>query len=232
MRKKKILTIVTIASLSVLAVTGCKKKDEVVNSNQVNEVVDSTTDPSTEEIDGDLTNKSEMVEGEATQEPEVEETQEAKPTEDLEEEEASTTKEEDSTEVVEKKQVELPIYTINDETLETEDAIAYISGDTEVTAELIVGEVIKAFEANAYEVEVESVSQDGDTVVVNFMKGSAPVTGVGASVEGATLECISYSLLDNLPTCKKVVFRVDGEAYVSGHIEMEINEPYITGNAN
>lgn len=233
MRKKRILTLVTIASISVLAVTGCKKENEGVNNNQVNESVDSTNELTDEEIDEDDTNVD------VTGEEQINSSDEQTGVDGEEvKDEGSSTNQETSTSDAdknqtltdEKKEIELPIYTINDETLETEDAIAYVSADTKITAEVIVNEVVKAFSANSYEVKIESVSQEGDTVVVNFKKDSAPVTGVGASIEVATLDSISYSLLDNLSTCKKVIFRVEGEAYSSGHEQFGINEPYITGN--
>lgn len=233
MRKKRILTLVTIASISVLAVTGCKKENEGVNNNQVNESVDSTNELTDEEIDEDDTNVD------VTGEEQINSSDEQSGVDGEEvKDEGSSTNQETSTSDAdknqtltdEKKEIELPIYTINDETLETEDAIAYVSADTKITAEVIVNEVVKAFSANSYEVKIESVSQEGDTVVVNFKKDSAPVTGVGASIEVATLDSISYSLLDNLSTCKKVIFRVEGEAYSSGHEQFGINEPYITGN--
>lgn len=233
MRKKRILTLVTIASISVLAVTGCKKENEGVNNNQVNESVDSTNELTDEEIDEDDTNVD------VTGEEQINSSDEQTGVDGEEvKDEGSSTNQETSTSDAdknqtltdEKKEIELPIYTINDETLETEDAIAYVSADTKITAEVIVNEVVKAFSANSYEVKIESVSQEGDTVVVNFKKDSAPVTGVGASIEVATLDSISYSLLDNLATCKKVIFRVEGEAYSSGHEQFGINEPYITGN--
>lgn len=236
MKKKKILTLVTIASISVLAVTGCKKKDDVIDNNQVNESVDTTNKLTDDEIDGadkdvdasedgktDSSDAQAGVNGEETTGDDSTTNQDSS---------TNGTDKGTSSKDNEKSEIELPIYTINDESLETEDVIAYVSADTKITAEVIVDEVVKAFSANSYEVKIESVSQEGDTVVVNFKKDSAPVSGVGASVEIATLDSISYSLLDNLSTCKKVIFRVDGEAYTSGHNEYGINEPYITGNTN
>jgi hypothetical protein len=237
MKKKRILTLVTIASISALAVTGCKKTGNDVKNNQENMTIESTNDLEDQETDESGVSGDTIPEGQTDSSEEQantdneEVTGEDSTTKDSQE---TTTNEadKDSSKGTSKAEVELPIYTINDESLETEDAIAYVSADTKITAEVIVDEVVKAFSANSYEVKIDSVSQDGDTVVVNFKKNSAPVTGVGASVEVTTLDCISYSLLDNLSTCKKVIFRVEGEAYASGHIELGINEPYSTGNEN
>lgn len=231
MKKKRILTLVTIASISLLTVTGCKKIDDVVNNNQVNESVDSTNELTDEDIDGSDTNVNVTDDVDAGVDSEEGTSDDSTTTTDQEASTDETVKDSTSKDN-EKTEIELPIYTINDESLETEDAIAYVSADTKVTAEVIVDEVVKAFSANSYDVKIESVSQEGDTVVVNFEKDSAPVSGVGASVEVSTLDSISYSLLDNLSTCKKVIFRVEGEAYESGHNQFGINEPYITGNTN
>lgn len=241
MKKKRILTLVTIASISILTVTGCRKIDDVVNSNQVNESVDSSNELTDDEIDGADTNVDATEDGKTDSSDEQTGADGEEVTGDDSTTTTTTTNPDTSTNETEKDptskdneklEIKLPIYTINDETLETEDAIAYVSADTKITAKVIVDEVVKAFSANSYELKIESVSQEGDTVVVNFKKGSAPVSGVGSSEEITTLDCISYSLLDNLSTCKKVIFRVEGEAYASGHIEYGINEPYITGNTN
>lgn len=231
MKKKRILTLVTIASMSILTVTGCKKIDDVVNNNQVNESVDSSSELTDEEIDGTDTNVD-ATEDEQTGVDGEEVTGDDSTATTNPDTSTNETEKDPTSKDNEKSEIELPIYTINDETLETEDAIAYVSADTKITAKVIVNEVVKAFSANSYEVKIDSVSQEGDTVVVNFKKDSAPVSGVGSSEEITTLDCISYSLLDNLSTCKKVIFRVEGEAYASGHIEYGINEPYITGNTN
>ncbi|WP_455715546.1 hypothetical protein [Anaerosporobacter sp.] len=237
MKKKNILTLVTIASISALAVTGCKKADDATNNKQENMIIESTNGSTDQDIDESDSN-TDTTENEQSESSDAEArvdnnkvAEEDSKTETSQETSANED-DKDPSNTTAKAEVELPIYTINDESLETEDAIAYVSADTEITAEVIVDEVVEAFSANSYEVKIGSVSQEGDTVIVNFMKGSAPVTGVGAGEEEATLDCISYSLLDNLSTCKKVIFRIDGEAYMSGHIQYEINEPHMTGNEN
>lgn len=235
MKKKRILTLITIASISLLAVTGCKKNDDAAKNNQENNIVESTNGSTDQDIDESETGEDNAEAGQTdssngqtnvdNNENEGTDSQSV-----TNQDNSSNETDKDSSKDNEKAEVELPIYTINDETLETEDAIAYVSADTKITAKVIVDAVVEAFGANSYEVKIDSVSQEDDTVVVNFKNNSAPVSGVGASAEVTTLDCISYSLLDNLSTCKKVIFRVEGEAYTSGHIELGINEPYMTGN--
>lgn len=236
MKKKRILTIVTIASLSLIAMTGCDKEKNKTNNNvtetadveATNDVIDNSTNEPTITDEG----SSDIVQDNNPQSSDdsnnitgQNKDQNNKDQDNKENSQAGNNK-------TDKDTVELPIYTINDDTLETEDAIAYIPAGEEITAEIIVNEVLKAFSANSYEVNVASTTQEGDNVIVNFEKNSPPATNVGASQESSTLDCISHSILDNLPSCKAVIFRIDGEAYVSGHIEYGINEPYSTGNSN
>lgn len=234
---RRILTIITIATLSAITIIGCNKGDK--DTDKHNEIVDTdaVTESTNEEIDTNNSAENESTVNESTANDSTDASvsnEDDSAVQDSQEDgkDNQTTESDKNTTEDTSGEIELPIYTMNDDTLETEDVIAYVPKNTTITAEVIVNKVVETFSANSYEVRVQSVTQKDDTVIVNFEKNSAPVTGVGASVEGTTLDCISYSLLDNLSTCKKVIFRIDGEAYISGHIEMGINEPYITGNTN
>jgi hypothetical protein len=212
---KRILTMMVMLTVSMTTVTGCNREsNDVGNVNGIEETADNEV----------TTTQSEAKSG----------TTEAKTDNDAKDNDAtSATNAEESavtdkvdTEASTKDTVEISIYTMNDETLETEDAIALVPADEELTAEVIVNAVVSVFSDNNYDVGIQSVSQENDTVIVNLLRNSAPVTGVGASAEATTLDCISYSLIDNLPSCNKVIFRIEGEAYATGHIELGINEPY------
>ena len=50
---------------------------------------------------------------------------------------------------------------------------------------------------------------------------------MGSGNEAAILDAIAQSLLDNLTDYSKVIFRVEGKAYVSGVFEMDINDVYM-----
>ena len=69
---------------------------------------------------------------------------------------------------------------------------------------------------------------EGDTVIVSFLFGKAPLSTVGSDVEETILNSIANSLLDNVEDCKKVIFRAEGEAYESGHYAFEVDEAYAT----
>ena len=119
----------------------------------------------------------------------------------------------------------LPIYTLNVETLEPE-AVSVLIQATEITPELIVDKVIETLEYQCYTIEVESVTTQEDAVVVSFYKDQPPVT-FGSSAEGAVLDVFAQSLVDNLEDYSKVIYRMEGEAYASGHFEFGINQVYL-----
>lgn len=121
---------------------------------------------------------------------------------------------------------QLPIYTINDESLECEAAVAMIPEDSKVTAKLIVNTVVDNLAEHSLKIGIDKVTVDGDKVIVSFKDGYAPLVNVGAGVESTILDCISNSLLDNLSSCKKVIFREEGKKYESGHIDLGYDEVY------
>ena len=126
---------------------------------------------------------------------------------------------------------ELPIYTINEETLESDTYTALIPEESELTPELIVKYVVDAFAAENIDIKTDSITmektkEENDTIVVSFFSTSAPVAEVGSGIEETILDCISMSLLDNLEDCNYVTFRVEGEAYMSGHLAFEKTEAY------
>lgn len=120
----------------------------------------------------------------------------------------------------------VPIYSINDETLEIEDTVAELPEGQKVDAEFIVKEVVKSFADHGIEIGIYSVIQKEKGVYVSFEKDKAPVEDVGSTVEYAILNSISQSLLDNLDTCEKVYFKIEDGPYESGHFVFEEDEPY------
>lgn len=122
---------------------------------------------------------------------------------------------------------ELPIYTLNDDSMECEAVVAMIPDTGKITAQIIVDTVVDAIGEHGLQVGIDAVTSDKDRVIVSFKSDSAPIWNTGSGVESTILDCIAQSLLDNLEECKNVVFRVDGKAYESGHNYYEIDEPYM-----
>lgn len=126
--------------------------------------------------------------------------------------------------------IDLTVYTVNVDTGDIETVTALVTKDSEITPELIVDTVIESMADKSIVVGIDRVTSEGDTVIVSFTKDQAPFSEVGAGYESAILDAIAQSLTDNLEEYSKVIYRVDGKAYVSGHIEMEADEVYFEDN--
>ena len=143
-------------------------------------------------------------------------------TQDKEQNEQQQT-ENDSETVENKGPQEVPIYSINDDSLESEQTYVTVE---ELTPEAVVKAVVESLEEHSLEIGIDSVTMEEDTVIVSFLYGKAPLSSVGSTVEETILNSIADSLLDNIDGCKKVVFRAEGEAYESGHYAFGIDEVY------
>jgi hypothetical protein len=124
--------------------------------------------------------------------------------------------------------IDLPIYSVNINSGETESILATVPKDTEITPELIVDKVVEAMADRSLDVGIKNITMKDDIVIVDFYKNKAPLSEIGAVYETAILDAIAMSIFDNLTDYNKVIYRADGEAYTSGHIELGINEPYLT----
>lgn len=120
--------------------------------------------------------------------------------------------------------IELEIYQYSDED-GCIPTTSLIPEDVTIDARLIINEVNANFDEK---VAVTDVEEKDDYVAVYFDSDSAPLIGVSAYTEEAMLDCISYSLIDNLDKCNKIYFRTNKGKYKSDDIELEYDEPYIT----
>ena len=123
---------------------------------------------------------------------------------------------------------DLNLYSVNVSSGDTEQIIATIPKDTKITPQLIVEKVVESMADRSLDVGIESVTTDKDSVIVNFYQDKAPLTDAGSVYEASILDAIAMSLMDYLSDYNKVIYRVEGKAYVSGHIELGIDEPYLT----
>ena len=120
--------------------------------------------------------------------------------------------------------IELEIYQYNDED-GCIPTTSLIPDDATIDARLIINEVNANFDEK---VAVTDIEEKDDYVAVYFDSDSAPIIGVSAYTEEAMLDCISYSLIDNLDKCNKIYFRTNKGKYKSDDIELEYDEPYLT----
>ncbi len=126
--------------------------------------------------------------------------------------------------------VELPLFTVNIDTGEIEAVTAMVPADAKITPELIVDKVVESMADRSIEVGIEEISIEGSAVVVSFYKNKAPLSEIGSAYEGAILDAIAQSLIDNLEEYNKVIYRAEGDSYVSGHFEFGINDVYLEDN--
>lgn len=171
-------------------------------------------------------NKETNVETEKIEPAKTEESQNSSDHKTKEDEkEANPTEKPEVTKTPEEEGKSITIYSINDESLESEQTKVQIKG--EITAKVIVDAVVKAFAEHSLEIGIDSVEQEGANVVVSFLYSKAPLSQVGSTVEETILNSVADSLIDNLPDCKGVIFRAEGGAYESGHFAFGKDELYV-----
>ena len=206
----------------VLTITACDKKDDKTNvNNTTKEITQSNDQESGEEkgiINQDTTDVNNTLNSDTTGIDSG--TDDAVTTE-------STEKDKEQVERVATK--EISIYTINEEIDEVEAVTALIPADTEITPEIIVEYVADSLADRLIEVGLDPVITRGDTVIVSFKRNQPPIINVGAGLETAILDAFAQSLVDNLDDYKKVIFRIEGNAYESGHQVFGIDEVYLDG---
>ena len=122
--------------------------------------------------------------------------------------------------------IELAVYTVSSDA-EVVTTTAAIPKSSEITPQLIVDTVKDAMAENAIMIGIESVTTENTSVIVSFYEDQPPLSNVGAGYETAILDAIAQSLLENLKDYNKVIYRVEGKAYNSGHIELGIDEVYL-----
>lgn len=123
------------------------------------------------------------------------------------------------------KNTELLIYVVNSST-DLDPITALVPADSQITPELIVATVVDSMADQSLVIGVESVTTQDDIVIVSFYSDKPPLRNVGSGLEDAILNAIAQSLLDNLDDYHKVIYRVEGGPYASGHIELGLDEIY------
>lgn len=123
----------------------------------------------------------------------------------------------------------LSIYTINIDG-EVEPITALVSKDTEITPEIIVDKVIESLADQSIEIGVKSVTIEKNKIIVNFDPDKSPDKNMGSYYEGAILNAIAQSLIDNLSQYNGVIFRINDGAYATGAYEYGIDEAFLGDN--
>lgn len=92
-----------------------------------------------------------------------------------------------------------------------------------VTPELIVNEVLDNIDEKVVVTEIETTKK---RIYVSFSEEHVPIKKCSKQFETLILDCISNSLLDNIPYVNKVVFRSEKGAYHSSNFTFGIDEVY------
>lgn len=121
--------------------------------------------------------------------------------------------------------IELLIYVVNSST-ELDPVTALVPANSELTPELIVNTVVDSMADQSLAIGVESVTTQDDAVIISFYSDKPPLSNVGSGLEIAILDALAQSLTENLDDYHKIIYRVEGGPYKSGHIELEIDEVY------
>ncbi len=123
--------------------------------------------------------------------------------------------------------LEITIYTLNPDTLEKEAVSVLVTIEDELTPEVIVEQVVDALEDEGFYLGINDIIIEGESVRLDFKSDAAPVTDVGASVEGSLIDILAQSILDNLPQYKKIYISIEGGPYHSGHLWFELDDVYL-----
>lgn len=123
------------------------------------------------------------------------------------------------------KNIELLIYVVNSST-ELDPVTALVPADVEITPELIVDTVVDSMADQSIAIGIESVTTKDDTVIISFYSDQPPLSNMGSGLEISILDALAQSVTENLDEYNKIIYRVEGGPYRSGHIELGIDEIY------
>lgn len=208
-RYNKYLILILIL-VSILSITGCKI-NTFKNSDEDDNITDITSGPSpTGQDASELDSETNPEHG----------------TYGIEVETSNVTNDESSPVVIQPTDnKQLLIYVVNTSG-DLEALTALTSADSEITPELVVKTVVDSMADQSLIIGIESVTTKDDAVIVSFKSDKAPLKNVGSGLEESILNAIAQSITDNLDDYHKVIYRVEGGPYQSGHIELGIDEVY------
>lgn len=214
MNNKNIKRICRVASISMLtavlmATNGCSSRPD-------KQILDNTSIDSNQTVQIETTEKNIQTEDNSI-EYFAGQTTESNP----------ETKDTDGPTIMPAASREISIYTINQDTLGVESVIALVPADSENTPQLIIDQVIDSLADNLVQIGVDEVTTQKDTVIVSFKSDQPPLTNVGSALEKTILDAIAQSLVDNLKDYPKVIFRVEGKPYSSGHYSFGLDQIYL-----
>lgn len=122
---------------------------------------------------------------------------------------------------------ELFIYSVDAESKELFVETAVVSGESALTPMLLLDTVTDSLEDQSYYVTIDEVETEGTTLIVSFSAEAAPAVGCTEQEERLILDAIAQSVLDNLNEYGRIIFRIQGEAYVSENLSFDKDAVYM-----
>ena len=115
------------------------------------------------------------------------------------------------------------IYTIDTDTM-TLVPVKIKKGKEAITRAYITSLVEDSLDDET--IRVYSVVQEDNCVFLSFYAKGKPLVNCSKKMENLILDCFANSLLDNLDSCSKIVFRSEDKAYKSENYSFKKNEVY------
>lgn len=106
-------------------------------------------------------------------------------------------------------------------------AEALIKEGTGITASTIVDFCLDSFTDEELDVNVLDVSQKEGICTVNFDSSIRKIAKDGRVTEVCVLDALAMSILDNCKDVVSVSFTINGEAYVTDNITLDVGEVYL-----
>ena len=136
---------------------------------------------------------------------------------------------EGSSENISIKQKKINIYTIDTENDKVVAKNSMVTDDGGLKPETIIESVLLEIADLIDDVSV-NVKIEGDSITVDFLATDKdyPFGRKNHISETMVLECISYSILDNIKDYKKIYFKLNGEAYISKQLKLSEKKPFMS----
>lgn len=97
------------------------------------------------------------------------------------------------------------------------------TGSQRITPEFIANEVVDNLDEK---IEISEITVEDDLIYISFGDSYAPMKKCSKKFETLILDCVSNSILDNIPYVDHVIFRGENGAYKSDNYHFGLDEIY------
>lgn len=117
-------------------------------------------------------------------------------------------------------------YTVDVDSCSITGAYFALGISDEITPELVLSFLADSLDDSSVHIGFDSIEVENGTCVVSFDDGMLAFAD-NPKLEDAILDAAAQSLLDTVAECKRIVFRINGEAYTTSNNSFGINEIYM-----